>query len=64
MRRRVQDHLPKRVTLRCADGGCCPDLVVNQDGSIELSEFGQTVKLSSSSVKRLLEELERRGIVR
>ena len=64
MRRQVQEHPPARVTLRCAEGGCCPELVVNPDGSIELSEFGQTVKLNSDSLKRLLEELERRGLGR
>lgn len=55
-----QNRSADKVHL-CAGGGCCPFAEFKADGSVVLTEDGQTITMSSSSLRKLIDELGKRG---
>ena len=49
------------VKLDCASGGCCPDAEFRDDGTVVLTDEGQTIVMLPHSMKKLFEEYNRRG---
>lgn len=50
--------------LDCAGGGCCPDAVVNADGSVTLTEGTFALTLKETSVSELARLLIEHGYPR
>jgi len=44
----------------CCGRAKCPEIIFSENGSMAISEFGETVYLSKAEVKELLEKLKER----
>lgn len=50
----------KKYSL-CSGGGCCPDLTIKDDGSVELEEHGVKLSISKSAADLLASYLQQNG---
>ena len=53
-----------QTSLDCSGNGCCPDAVINSDGSVILREGVFTLRLEKTSAEKLARLLIEHGYVK